>query len=222
MKILLINPNSSKDMTEKLQELVSKFPLENIEVDVIGMEDTPKLVNSQETIDKTFESVKSCIIQNKDKFEMFILACHLDPNLERLRSETNQVILGIGECSILFCKMLGKRFSIIGSSDKTVKLKRNMVDRYGSIGSLDYIGYPEESSNLLVDKLTRASKSAIDEYDSDAIVLGCAGFVDFDSYIESNIDRDVIDGVIVSLMIADNYSKYVKYKNKLLKSMNNK
>lgn len=214
MKGLLINPNSSYEMTRNLKELVSKFTLDNIEIEVIGMKDTPEFIGSNETIAESFNSVKETILENKDKFDLFILACHLDPNLQKLRTETKQIILGIGECSLLFCKMLGKRFSIVGSSEKTVELKNDMVSRYGAEDGLDYIGYPDkESSDLLVERLSDASKKAINNYNSDAIVLGCAGFVDFDSYIESKIDRDVIDGVIVSLMIADDYAKYKKYKN---------
>ena len=214
MKVLLINPNSSDEMTNNLKELVNKFTLDNVEVEVIGMKDTPEFIGSKETIAESFNSVKETILENKDKFDLFILACHLDPNLQKLRTETKQIILGIGECSLLFCKMLGKRFSIVGSSEKTVELKNDMVSRYGAEDGLDYIGYPDkESSELLVERLSDASKKVINKYNSDAIVLGCAGFVDFDSYIESKIDREVVDGVIVSLMIADNYAKYKKYKN---------
>ena len=213
MKVLLINPNSNDEMTNNLNRLVDKFTLDNIETDVIGMKNTPEFIGSQETINKTFNSLKKSILENKDKYEIFILACHLDPNLQALREETKQTILGIGECSLLFCKMLGKKFSIVGSSDKTVELKNDMVSRYGAEDCLDYIGYPEgDSSESLVDRLSDASKKAIDNHNSDVIVLGCAGFVDFDSYIEPKIDRDVIDGVIVSLMIADNYAKYKNYK----------
>lgn len=213
MKVLLINPNSNDEMTNNLNRLVDKFTLDNIETDVIGMKNTPEFIGSQETINKTFNSLKKSILENKDKYEIFILACHLDPNLQALREETKQTILGIGECSLLFCKMLGKKLSIVGSSDKTVELKNDMVSRYGAEDCLDYIGYPEgDSSESLVDRLSDASKKAIDNHNSDVIVLGCAGFVDFDSYIESKIDRDVIDGVIVSLMIADNYAKYKNYK----------
>ncbi|WP_019125360.1 aspartate/glutamate racemase family protein [Peptoniphilus grossensis] len=213
MKVLLINPNSNDEMTNNLNRLVDNFTLDNIETDVIGMKNTPEFIGSQETINKTFNSLKKSILENKDKYEIFILACHLDPNLQALREETKQTILGIGECSLLFCKMLGKRFSIVGSSEKTVELKNDMVSRYGAEDCLDYIGYPEgDSSESLVDRLSDASKKAIDNHNSDVIVLGCAGFVDFDSYIESKIDRDVIDGVIVSLMIADNYAKYKNYK----------
>lgn len=214
MKVLLINPNSSDEMTNNLKELVNKFTLDNVEVEVIGMKDTPEFIGSKDTIAESFNSVKETILENKDKFDLFILACHLDPNLQKLRTETKQIILGIGECSLLFCKMLGKRFSIVGSSEKTVGLKNDMVSRYGAEDGLDYIGYPDkESSELLVERLSDASKKVINKYNSDAIVLGCAGFVDFDSYIESKIDREVVDGVIVSLMIADNYAKYKKYKN---------
>lgn len=213
MKVLLINPNSNDEMTNNLNRLVDKFTLDNIETDVIGMKNTPEFIGSQETINKTFNSLKKSILENKDKYEIFILACHLDPNLQALREETKQTILGIGECSLLFCKMMGKKFSIVGSSDNTVELKNDMVSRYGAEDCLDYIGYPEgDSSESLVDRLSDASKKAIDNHNSDVIVLGCAGFVDFDSYIESKIDRDVIDGVIVSLMTADNYAKYKNYK----------
>lgn len=132
MKVLLINPNSNDEMTNNLNRLVDKFTLDNIETDVIGMKNTPEFIGSQETINKTFNSLKKSILENKDKYEIFILACHLDPNLQALREETKQTILGIGECSLLFCKMLGKKFSIVGSSDKTVELKNDMVSRYGA------------------------------------------------------------------------------------------
>jgi|GEM_PF-3072551 len=215
MKVLLINPNSNGNMTLSLRELVEKFKTDYIDVTVVGMTDTPDFVGSQDTIDKTFDSVKKTILESKNNYDLFILACHLDPNLERLRKDTKQTILGIGECSLLFSKMLGKTFSIIGSSEKTVNLKRDMTERYGALDMLDYIGYPDEdSSGDLVDKLADASGKAIKEYDSDAIVLGCAGFVDYDSYIEKKIGKEVIDGVVISLIIADGYAKYKSYKTK--------
>lgn len=213
MKTLIINPNSNQDMTESIKELVKNFKTEYLDVDVIGMKNTPEFVDSKETIERTYEEVKETILENEREYDIFILGCHLDPNLEKLRRDTEKIVIGIGEASILFCKILGKRFSIVGSSDKTVKLKEDMTARYGARDDLDYVGYPDENSKKsLVEKLSEESVRVIEKYNSDAIVLGCAGFVNFDAYIEREAGKDVIDGVIAALIIADGYAKYKKYK----------
>ncbi|CDZ75198.2 Hydantoin racemase [Peptoniphilus sp. ING2-D1G] len=214
--MLIINPNSDGEMTLKIKEVVKSFKTEFIEVDVVGMEKTPKLVFSKQTIKATYEEVSETILKNKENYEIFILACHLDPNLYELRKLTNKIILGIGECSVLFSKMLGKTFSIIGSSDKTIELKKDMVDRYGALDGLKDVGYPEkENGEDLKRALLKASLNSMDKYNSDSIVLGCAGFVGVDAFIESNLKKDVFDGIIVALMIAENYAKYKEYKESL-------
>lgn len=215
MKILIINPNSDSEMTLKIKEVVESFKAEFIDVDVMGMKKSPKFVFSEQTIKDTYEEVSEAIVKNENNYEIFIIACHLDPNLYELRKLTDKIVLGIGECSVLFSKMLGKTFSIIGSSDKTVELKKDMVDRYGALDKLKDIGYPEESEEDLKNSLLKASLNSINKYNADSIVLGCAGFVGVDAFIESNLKKDVFDGIIVALMISENYAKYKEYKANL-------
>lgn len=214
MKALVINPNSDVGMTNSIKELVEKFKTDYIEVDVLGMQNTPIFINSQETIDATTDEVVKSIKNNEKEYDIFIIGCHLDPNLDKLREVTDNIVIGIGEASVLYTKILGMRYSIIGSSDKTVKLKTEMVNRYGAQKELDYVGYPsEDAEGSLTEKLNEASKNAIKDYNSDAIVLGCAGFVGIDSYIESKTGKEVIDGVIAALIIADGYAKYKEFKS---------
>lgn len=214
MKVLIVNPNTDQAMTENISEMVESFEIENIEVDVIGADRGPSFINSQETISQTYNPVLNIIRENIKKYELFILACHLDPNLEKLREETQATIIGIGQASVLFSKVLGKTFSIIGSSSKTVNLKENMVKSYGAGDYLDLVSYPKgDKLELgLKDRLLGASEEAVRKKDTDAIILGCAGFVDMDKYIEKNLGRDVYDGIIAALIIADGYGKYRKYK----------
>lgn len=214
MKALVINPNSDVGMTNSIKELVEKFKTDYIEVDVLGMQNTPIFINSQETIDATTDEVVKSIKNNEKEYDIFIIGCHLDPNLDKLREVTDNIVIGIGEASVLYTKILGMRYSIIGSSDKTVKLKTEMVNRYGAQKELDYVGYSsEDAEGSLTEKLNEASKNAIKDYNSDAIVLGCAGFVGIDSYIESKTGKEVIDGVIAALIIADGYAKYKEFKS---------
>ena len=183
------------------------------------MKDTPIFVNSVDTIEETKVEVKQTITNTDNIYDIYIIACHLDPNLEYLRQQTNKIIIGIGEASILYSKILGKRFSIIGSSSTTVQLKTEMVKRYGGERELDMVGYPLEtdSSHELRDKLLNASRASVEKHDSKSIVLGCAGFTGVDAYIEQDLGVEVIDGIIISLMIADDYAKYKLYKESLFK-----
>lgn len=203
-------------MTESIKELAEKFDPKYIEIDVIGMKDTSKFIDSKETIERTYNETLKTIKDLENIYDIFILACHLDPNLEKLRRQTDKVLIGICESSLLYSKILGKRFSIIGSSNKTVQLKKELVNKYGASSNLDFVGYPDESVNGdLKERLLSASYDTKLEYNSDAIVLGCAGFVGIDSYIEKKLGIEVIDGVYTSLIVADGYAKYHKYKNSI-------
>lgn len=201
-------------MTNSIKELVNKFTPVYMDVDVIGMKNTPKFIDSKETIEETYCETLQAIKELEKEYDIFIIACHLDPKLEELREETDKIVMGICESSLLYSKMLGKSFSIIGSSNKTVELKTELANKYGVISELDYVGFPEKSvKGDLKDKLLFASKEAKLNYNSDSIVLGCAGFVGIDSYIEKELGVEVIDGVYAALIVADGYAKYHMYKN---------
>lgn len=203
------------ETTKGLENMCKEFNPEYIKVDTVGMTNTPFFINSTETIDATTNEVLATIKEKEDEYNIFIIACHLDPNLEYIRQQTEKIVIGIGEASVLFAKTLGMNYSIIGSSDKTVELKTDMVTRYGAKKELDYVGYPDpEMEGTLEEKLYSASVNAVEKYDSSAIVLGCAGFIGVDSYIEKRLGKEVIDGVIASLIIADGYAKYKEFKSK--------
>lgn len=65
----------------------------------------------------------------------------------------------------------------------------------------------------MIEDLCKASGDVISECNSDAIILGCAGFVNVDAYIQNKLETDIIDGVAVSLLMADIYAKYEKTKS---------
>lgn len=218
MKVLIINPNSDSKMTDNIRQLVSHFPLEYITPTVLGMENTPAFVDSQPTIDATFAEVAQTILSRENEFDIFILACHLDPNLEKLRALTKKMVLGIGQCSLLYATLWHGRYSIIGSSSKTVGLKEEMARRYHAAEELDTVGYPKAEDNAhFPDNLLHAAQDALRQYDSPSIVLGCAGFTGVDAYLEEKLNRPVIDGILTALMAADSYAKY----NHLKKEMKN-
>lgn len=200
-------------MTLAITELAERFQPEHIDIDVIGMKNTPEFIDSKETIEQTYNETLKTIKESETEYDIFIIACHLDPNLDQLRTEIDKVIIGICESSLLYSQILGKRYSIVGSSNKTVQLKTELAIKYGAETELDYVGYPDDSiQGDLKERLLSASEAAKEVYNSQAIVLGCAGFVGIDSYIEKKLGIEVIDGVYTALIIADGYAKYHNYK----------
>lgn len=213
MKVLLINPNSDVNMTRSMEKLIETYQPDGIGIDVVGLSDSPEFIYSKETIDQTYEPLLKKIKEEEDNYDIFIISCHLDPNLEKIRQKTKKLVIGIGQASVLMAQALGLRFSIIGSSDKTVGLKTQMVEDYGGSDMLDYVGYPDENARgELKGRLLLAGEDAINRYDSSAIILGCAGYVGIDSYIEEHLGVHVIDGLLAAIGLAEFYHKYKAYK----------
>ncbi|WP_138160562.1 aspartate/glutamate racemase family protein [Peptoniphilus catoniae] len=212
MKALLINPNSDLKVTEDLKNIVDRYETKYVDLDVIGTVNTPKLIITKEDIEDTYDELAKIIKEQEDTYDIFIIACHLDPNLKELRKITEKIVLGICEVSVLFAKMLGKSFSIIGASKDTVNMKHELVKSYGADDSLDRVSYIEKTKDSLKDNLYDAADKIEFNNKSDSIILGCAGFSHLDGYLEKSLQRDVIDGVALSILLSDTYARYKELK----------
>lgn len=201
MKVLVINPNSSEEMTKNIRETVNNFVQNRFVADVVSVKSSPEFIGSYVDIAMAAQGILDCIKENENKYDAFILACHLDPNLDAAKEITNKLVVGIGEVSMKMASLLGRNFSVIGSSNKTTPLKQELVVKYGLKKYCSSIRTPsEEQINLsLEEKLILAAKEAVEKDKVDILVLGCAGFTGIDKKIEKEVGVKVLDGVLCSL-----------------------
>ena len=210
MKVLIINPNSDVKMTKAIDESARNFVKDRFILESISLEDSPAFVGSYEDIAMVGKGLIECIKKNQDKYHAFIIACHLDPNLDAAKEVSNKLVIGIGEASMKIASLLGKNFSVIGSSNKTTHLKKELVAKYGLKKYLKSVRTPDEGleNSTLEEKLIFAAKKAIEEDKAEILVLGCAGFAGIDKTIEKIVKVKVLDGIVCALMIAEGMVNY--------------
>lgn len=209
IRILVINPNSSLEMTQAIDANAQAFA--GADLDVVSVH-APGASNFVATYEDQFNAaagMMELVRSNSDKYDAFIVACHADPNLDLMKEVSSKPIVGIAEASMKLATMLGHSFSVIGPVDKSSANKQALVDKYGLSRELASIRAADlEQGASLEERLISAGKKAVALDGAEVLVLGCAGFAGLDKRMEQAIGVPVLDGVISALIIATGLVKY--------------
>ena len=108
MNILLINPNTSEEFTNRIQKIANDFALPTTNPVAVNPNTGPKSIES--IYDELLSSLGTLdvAIANLDKFDAFVIACYSDhPTIYALREITEKPVLGIAEASMYIACMVG-------------------------------------------------------------------------------------------------------------------
>lgn len=223
MKILVINPNSSQEMTRIIEQNAKLFAQNDFQVDCIRNKTAPAFIGSYTDIALSTEGMLAIIKENEKKYDAFIIACYSDPNLNLLKEVSDKPVLGIGESSLMIASILGHKFSIIVASERGIPSKEVMVREYGLSHRLASIVATKSSSEVDwkdQENMIEAGRKIIKEDMSEVIILGCAGMGHVAIKMKEELGVPVLDGVTCALIIASGLvktgistSKIRRYKN---------
>ena len=210
MKILVINPNSSEEMTAAIQKVASNFAAGDFEVTTVQNPGAPEFIETYEDQVKTVPGIINIIRSNEDSYDAFVLACHCDPQLDVCKEITKKPVVGIGEASMKIASMLGHRFSVVSTAKHSIPNKEALVHKYFLDGVLASVkAPPDDAGDCSVEEKTfLASKAAIEEDMAEVIVLGCAGFAGLDKRLQEKLAVPVLDSVVCGLIVAVGLAKY--------------
>ncbi len=132
MRLLIVNPNTSADMTATILATAKAAVGPGVQVDACNPARGPASVEGQ------FDEVVSayCTLETvlpiADQYDGLVLACYgHHPVIGALREALDQPVLGIMEASILHALPLGDRFSIVTSSPRWCPLLEEGVRALG-------------------------------------------------------------------------------------------
>ena len=210
MDIMIINPNSSKEMTEAIQKIADDFSQGEFNVTCKPTSGAPEFIETYEDQVKSAPGMMQLLKENEGNYDAFIVACHCDPNLDTMKEISTKPVVGIGEASMKIASMLGHRFSVISASLHSIPNKEALIRKYhlqdvvaSIIAPLDETkGYDDEES------IIQAAKAAIEEDMAEVIVLGCAGMAGLDKRLQKKLGVPVLDGVVCALIIAAGLVRY--------------
>ena len=137
MKIMIINPNSSLEMTAHLDRVLNKIKGEHTELTVTCPPNGPLAIESSYDEAMCAPGVLELVKKaNEEKYDAVILACFSDPALEQAREISDILVTGIEEISLHVAAMLGSKFTVLTMTDKRVPSKEAHVRRFKLEGSL--------------------------------------------------------------------------------------
>ncbi|MBD3413186.1 MAG: Asp/Glu/hydantoin racemase [Candidatus Aminicenantes bacterium] len=203
-KILIINPNSDPNMTKDIQKSADGFSQGDFEVECLSTLGAPKFIETYQDQKDAAPGMISLVKQYREKWDAFIVACHCDPNLDLIKGITNKPVVGIGEASMKIASILGTSFSVIQTSQYSVSMKEQLVQKYHLQSSLASVRAPEDEMKdwSKEKKYLETARAAVKTDGADAIVLGCAGMTGLDDLIQKELGVWVLDGVVCALILA--------------------
>ena len=221
MLICIINPNTTKKMTDNIEVVAKKVASNGTTI----VSTNPK--NGPESIEGYYDEV-FCIpglieeVLSNSEADAYIIACFDDTGLDAIRTITNKPVLGIGDSSFHIASCLAGTFSVITTLDLSIPILKNNLLKRGfdricvnvSSVNVPVLDLENEESNALLAIEDEIQRSITNDK-AEAIVLGCAGMADFAEKLEKKFSIPVIEGVSSSIILAEGLVKMKKTTSKL-------
>jgi allantoin racemase len=217
MRILLVNPNTSEEFTQRIQAIAEKYALPTTTAIAKNPTFGPRSIES--IYDELLSSpgTLELVISELDHFDAVAIACYSDhPTIYALREITDKPVIGIAEASMYLACMLGRRFSVVTTNREWEPLLWDAVRHYGlaeRCASVRTTGMPvlalESASPAETYALIlKAARQAVEMDGAEVICLGCAGMTGLDKQLEVDLSIPVVDGVISALKLLEGMVGY--------------
>ena len=121
MRILIVNPNTTASMTEKIGHAARAVAAAGTEIIAVNPTDGP--VSIEGYYDEAF-SVPGLLAEiakgEVSGVSAHVIACFDDNGLEAERSLASAPVIGIGEAAFHLASMLGHRFSVVTTLSRSI------------------------------------------------------------------------------------------------------
>lgn len=209
MRILVINPNTTAAMTEKIGAAARRVASPGTEIIAVNPASGPVSIEGYYDEAISVPGLLEVIGQQKD-FDAVVIACFDDTGLDAARCVTDRPVVGIGEAAYHMATMLSNKFSVVTTLARSVPALEHNLHRYGLAARCARV----RSSEVAVLELERPGSEACDrisaeigravaEDRAEAIVLGCAGMADLADRLSAEHGLPVLDGVSCAVRLAE-------------------
>jgi allantoin racemase len=213
MKILVVNPNSTQSMTDKIAQVARQVADASTQIAArtssLGPESIEGYFDEAMCLAGLMQTIDAC-----DDADAVVIACFDDTGLDAARCLTDKPVIGIGEAGYRMASMLSNKFSVVTTLGRSVPALEHNLRRYG----LDHHCVRVRSTEVAVLELEHNPVAAcarieaeialaIREDKAEAIVLGCAGMTDFAARLSTQYGLPVLDGVACAVALAQSMAK---------------
>lgn len=208
MRILVVNPNTTRSMTDKAAEAARTVAGHGTEIVTATARMGPASIEGH--YDGALALPGLLLeIAAAQRVDAAVIACFDDTGLDAARSLATFPVLGLCESALVTAGFLAQRFTVVTTLERSRVLLENLIRHYGFGGrarvraaDIPVLELEDPASGAL-GKLRRQIELALAEDSAEAIVLGCAGMADLAHALQLEYGVPVVDGVSAAVKQAE-------------------
>jgi allantoin racemase len=204
VRILLINPNTSANITDAIAERARLVAGPSVEfVPVTGAFGAPYIATRAAVVIAAHAALQA-LTQNVRDCDAIYLACFGDPGLLALREQSPVPVVGMAEASIREACQIGGRFAIVtgGLAWKPMLLEYvaclGLSDRLASVRAIAPTGDQiARDAGAAITELAAAGNDCAKVDGADVVILGGAGLAGLAEQIQERVPVPVLCSMTV-------------------------
>jgi Asp/Glu/hydantoin racemase len=210
VNILVINPNTSEGITERIR--VAATAAANPGTTIVAITATKGVPYIATRAEATIGSAIALdmLAEHWRSADAAVIAAFGDPGLGGARELFEIPVVGMAEAAMLTACMLGRRFAIVSFARALGPWYRECVEYHGLTGRLAGIrlldGSFQSVSDVQEEKealLVELAQRSIVEDEADVIVLAGAPLAGFAAKVRDRISVPIVDGVAAAVKQAE-------------------
>lgn len=196
--ILILNPNSSAAVTEKMKEGCAAIDLHpRHRASFHTLTGTPEGIESQRDVESVV--IPTCEFLLSHPADAYVIGCFSDPGLALCREELRAPVVGIAEAAYREASLIGKRFGVVSIGAGSIARHARAIaalglgsrlagDRPLDLGVLELL-----DAERSIARIIEVGRQLLDTDGADVLVLGCATMGVYRPRIEEALTVPVVD-----------------------------
>lgn len=210
MRILVINPNSSADMTAAIAAELMSVKRADCQLDVVNPVGGPISIESaydeSRAVPEMLKLVQRAPVQG---YDAVVIACFSDPGLDAARELVDIPVVGIQESSMYLAASLGSYFGVLTTLERRVPVRRKYAESLGLGGKMiatPVLNIPVADTVGSLDRMKATAlakgREAMAE-GAEVLILGCAGLGDWSRQLQEELGIPIINPNAAGLKLAE-------------------
>ena len=208
-RILVINPNSSAEVTARMSRALESLRFaDGPVIDCVALEDGPPGVETDRHIAEVAGPILAAIGRERARASAFVIACFSDPALHAAREAADAPVYGIGQCAYAAALAAGERFGVISILAASAARHRRQIaalgltDRLAGDLAID-MGVAElGEEGRTLDRMSEIGAELKDGRGADVLIMGCAGMAHYRGALERRLGVPVIEPTRAAVAMA--------------------
>ncbi|TRW79854.1 Asp/Glu racemase [Mycolicibacterium sp. 018/SC-01/001] len=205
--IWVVNPNTTEAMTDAIARNARAVVAPGTTVVGITPHTGPPSIESHYDEAMSVPGVLAAIGRGEEEgVDGYVIACFGDPGLEAAREVARGPVIGIAEAAMHTASHLGRGFSVVTTLARTMGRAADLAEHYGmerfccGIHACELPVLELDRNPDAMKIVTEACRRAVEDDESDVVVLGCAGMADMCGPISAELGVPVVDGVTAATL----------------------